>query len=552
MCINYTYGDGKPITCCICKGPLRGGFCLFCNSKTENPFTYDPNAYSFNDTSSNFNHLLQPQYETYLCELCGNNSHYGYDCQQQFPLVYEQELSYNQNYNENPSNEIAVSNSNQEKEKSPQDSDIRQLIRKECCIEVCRKKNQNMEDTMLELVEVCRQKGFYCMHNNVDDLIEKQPTERGDHILESLQNFRVKKSSTSLTNTFQISPLHAITPILPTEELEYSLSMSEYEVTFDYESECEVPVKDESSPVFTTFSSPLFDDNDDFTSSDDESLPDEDVLMEDFKVYSNPLFDDEEISFDEIDPHCLNAESNFVESLSNHDALIDSSSKFDYLEELFGALMPTSIVDEERIRREREEYTSLMEKLFSINSSPRLMENFHANTIVETLPTSPIPVEDSDSQREEIDIFTDMDDLPPSIESDDYDSERDIYVLEELLVDDSISILKNESLNFDHQDDPSFPRPPPEPPDVEFFFDFEPDSGEVILAVMNNIDELNEEECFDPGDEINVFTNVEDDDFFSIIFVIRIFLPYLIYPEVSPLLLSVESEDTIFDTGIFV
>nr|GEV84923.1 hypothetical protein [Tanacetum cinerariifolium] len=368
---------------------------------------------------------------------------------------------------------------------------------------------------------------------------------------------------------------NAIAPVLPTEEPEYSLSMgyehlstipetesdevikssaknllpipSEYEVTSDDESECNVPVKDESSQVFTTFLNHLFDDNDDF--SDDELISiDEDVLIEDFKVYSNHLFDDEETSSDEIDPHHFNAKSDFVESLSNRDTLFDSSLKFDYLEEFSLALMPTSILDEERIKREHEEYISLMEKLFTINSFPRLLENFHANTIVETLPSSPILVEESDSLREEIDIFAGTDDLlPPSIESDDYDSERDIHFLEELLVDDSIPLSKNESSNFDHHDDPSFPRPPLEPLDVEFFFDLEPN---LISAVMNNIDELNEEECFETGGEINVFANVEDDDYFPYIFVIRIFLPYLIHPEVSPLLLSAGSEDTIFDPGI--
>nr|GFC47039.1 hypothetical protein [Tanacetum cinerariifolium] len=39
-------------------------------------------------------------------------------------------------YPENSSNEIAVSNYNQEKEGPPQDFDIRQLIREECCVEV--------------------------------------------------------------------------------------------------------------------------------------------------------------------------------------------------------------------------------------------------------------------------------------------------------------------------------------------------------------------------------------------------------------------------------
>nr|GEX87868.1 hypothetical protein [Tanacetum cinerariifolium] len=233
-------------------------------------------------------------------------------------------------------------------------------------------------------------------------------------------------------------------------------------------------------------------------SVDDESLSNEDVPMEDFKVYSNPFFNDDEINSDEIDPHCFSVESDFVESLSNRDTLIDSFPKFDFLEEFSSASMPTSVADEERIRRDHEEYISLMEKLFSINSVPRPLENFQSNMIIETLPTSPIPLEDSDSQREEIDIFTDTDELlPPSIERDDYDSEGYINVLEVLLVD--------------HHDNPSFPCPYSELPDVEFFFDSKP---EVISAMMNNNDELNEDECFDPGGEIDVFTNVKDDDTF--------------------------------------
>nr|GEY13522.1 hypothetical protein [Tanacetum cinerariifolium] len=116
---------------------------------------------------------------------------------------------------------------------------------------------------------------------------------------------------------------NAIAPVLPTEEHEYSLSMgdehhstipktesdelikssvenfvsipSEYMVVSDNKSECDVPVNDESSTIFTTFSNPLFDCNNDFTSSDVESLSNEGVSIENFKIYSNPLFDDEEI-----------------------------------------------------------------------------------------------------------------------------------------------------------------------------------------------------------------------------------------------------------------
>nr|GFA23992.1 hypothetical protein [Tanacetum cinerariifolium] len=75
------------------------------------------------------------------------------------------------------------------------------------------------------------------------------------------------------------------------------------------------------------------------------------------------------------------------------------------------------------------------------------------------------------------------------IENDDYDSERDIHFLKEFLSNDLLPLPKNESPNFDHHDDPSFPRPPPEPPDVEVFFDFEPDTGVLTAKVVEDISE---------------------------------------------------------------
>nr|GEZ44044.1 hypothetical protein [Tanacetum cinerariifolium] len=318
---------------------------------------------------------------------------------------------------------------------------------------------------------------------------EVMPKELSDYTNSSSWNRPIFYNNDEHSREYLKKSSKAITPVLPTEEPGYSLSMgdehlstisktesdelikssvenlvpilSESEVTSDNESECDVPVKDESSLIFTIFSNPLFDCNDDFSSSDDKSLSNEDVLMENFKIYSNPLFDDEEIISNKIDPHYFNSESNLIESLPNRDTLFDSSPKFDYLEE------------------------------------------FSVNTIIETLPTSPIPVEDSDSLREEIDIFTGTDDLmPPGIKNDDYDSEEDIYFLEELFSNDSILLLENESSDFDHHDELSFPLPLPEPLDVEVFFNFEPDLGELISAVINNIDELIEDECFDQGEGV--------------------------------------------------
>nr|GEU76723.1 hypothetical protein [Tanacetum cinerariifolium] len=358
-----------------------------------------------------------------------NTDSSGFDQIQTLHNDEEYSVQYKE-YLENSSNAIVATNFDKEKEGPPQDSNIHQLIREDCCIKVCKEQKQNMEDTLLELLEVCRQKEFYCMHNNVDDLIESDLNSKLLSI--NLNSQHLDKKKQEVKNI--IFAVHAIAPILPTEDPEYSLSMgyehlstipeiesdeviksnaknlvpvpSEYEVTSNDESECDVPIKDKSSPVFSTFSNPIFDDIDDFTSSDDELLSKEDVLIEYFKVYSNFLFDDDEIKSDKIDPHYFNTEFDFVESLSNRDTLFDSSPKFDNFEEFSGELMPTSI-----------------------NSFSHPLQNFHVDTIVETLPTSPILVEDSNSLREEIDIFTETDDLlPPSIESDDYDSEGEIIL----------------------------------------------------------------------------------------------------------------------------
>ncbi|GJV32076.1 reverse transcriptase domain-containing protein [Tanacetum coccineum] len=191
-----------------------------------------------------------------------------------------------------------------------------------------------------------------------------------------------------------------------------------------------------------------------------------------------------------------------IENESDHDTF---SPKSDPLHHEFAGSV---ITIPPRIDREHEDYINRMSLLCG-NSSSRSPENSH--TIIESLPTSTTLIEDSDSNREEIDIFSGPDDsIPPGIESD-FDSEEDI--IDNLLNDDPIPEYEHLTL------------------------DMEPN----VLVIKN----INEDECFDPGGgEINV----EVDDSFT--FVTRTFLPYLTYPEVSPLLSSTENEDTIFDPGI--
>ncbi|GJZ55349.1 hypothetical protein Tco_0610542 [Tanacetum coccineum] len=75
-----------------------------CNSGDENSFTYDSKPNFANDSPNVFNPPPQPQYVPYSCELCGNDSHYGYDCPPQVPFVYNQDPCFNQNSDYFPQN----------------------------------------------------------------------------------------------------------------------------------------------------------------------------------------------------------------------------------------------------------------------------------------------------------------------------------------------------------------------------------------------------------------------------------------------------------------
>nr|GEY73749.1 hypothetical protein [Tanacetum cinerariifolium] len=165
----------------------------------------------------------------------------------------------------------------------------------------------------------------------------------------------------------------------------------------------------------------------------------------------------------------------------------DSSSKNEGLDDIVsippefaGELAPINLIPSGFVEDDPKEDIYLIEKLLNDYSSPHSLEELNSETldaIIKSFSPSPIPVEDSDSLMEEINIFLAPDDsIPPYIENDDYDSEGDI--LEELLNNDSLSLPKNESFHFDRYYDPSSPRPPVKLPDDDgIYFDAELDTG---------------------------------------------------------------------------
>nr|GEW12001.1 hypothetical protein [Tanacetum cinerariifolium] len=176
--------------------------------------------------------------------------------------------------------------------------------------------------------------------------------------------------------------------------------------------------------------------------SDSEDLPDsecDDTSCDDFTNFSNLLFDaNDDFSFSDDESASLNAESNLIESLLNHDSsIISSSSKIDsLLDEVAGELilLKTIPLGIDKTDCDPEEEIRLIEKLLYDNSSPRPSKEFISeifDVAIESFTPSPINIEDNDSPMEEIDLsFTSDDSMPPGIEEDDYDSERDMLIFE--------------------------------------------------------------------------------------------------------------------------
>ncbi|GJS20423.1 hypothetical protein Tco_0449055 [Tanacetum coccineum] len=323
----------------------------------------------------------------------------------------------------------------------------------------------------------------------------------------------------------QISPSVAITPDLPIEEPEDSLIMgdehlstipekesdklikssvedlvlipSESEDTSGSDNECILPSYYNFSPIniyeekSVTFSIPLFDSNDDFTSSDDESLSDKDVPEDNVKIYSNPLFefDDEYISsgvnpiFDEVLENIKRG--NEIEACLTSDLIPPGIDGADFDPE--GDIL-------------------LLEKL--LNDDPSSL-----------LPPKELYYDD-------LKVIQSSIDASPDFEDDYYDSEEDIIYLESLL-NGTIPYLPLEVF-LDH--------------DQNNLKD-EPDLKSIVIVFDPGI----HEKKFSPT---YVSLPFEDRHYLSFTYVIRIFLPYFTYPVDSFLPLSFVSEDIIFDPNI--
>ncbi|GKF09019.1 hypothetical protein Tco_0043243 [Tanacetum coccineum] len=246
---------------------------------------------------------------------------------------------------------LSISNQIQTKDYRNEKIDIRYIRECELMIDELKGKLNGMS------IEINKKKELRQLEQAAN--LSTYTTEPSRHFNSFYDDDDDKESTIPLNEIIsQIPPSIAITPVLPTLEPDDSLSMgdehlntipekesdefikssvedlvpipNESEDTSDHDSECDLPFCDNS----VTFSNPLFDANDEFTSSDDESLLEEDVPKKNFKIYSNPLFefDDEYISSD-VNPlfnevlEDIESEDSYVSKHDEPDLLVTPLSK---------------------------------------------------------------------------------------------------------------------------------------------------------------------------------------------------------------------------------
>nr|GEW57614.1 hypothetical protein [Tanacetum cinerariifolium] len=410
------YGCGRPLdtpVCYLCTyghcgNILSYGTCLNCNFETGNSFTYDTIPKSFDEVP---NPPPQYHFNIYLCQICESNSHYGYECSQRVPLVYEPEPCYIQNFSNNDYSHDLPS--------------VNPLIDHHCCYECGNSLNEFFcYQCTCEFCGNGAHVGYNCpaqVHyfQTLPSFPQQYPccedcgvTHEPYQCQPKNHDYYHEQNSCYDSNSFGFD--HGQTP-------RYTIIQRKQE---------EKQIEEEQAANAQYWKIPACcDDDDDYNSAITPNEPIDSLSMGDKHLDTIPATGSDE----------------FIKSCVEN-------------------LVPNPRINETDCHPKNE--IRLIERLLYDNSSPRPPEEFvskNSYAEIESFSPSPIPIEDSDYLMKEMDLScTPNDPMPLSIEDDDNDSERDILILNELPNNYSLSLPVNELFNFDI---PSFSRPPAKPPD---------------------------------------------------------------------------------------
>ncbi|GKB61210.1 hypothetical protein Tco_0917396 [Tanacetum coccineum] len=281
-----------------------------CNYENENSFIYDSKPNSFNVSPSVLTHPPQLQFETYLCELCGNNAHYGYDCSPQFPF-------------DSVDCQEALDKILEELEEIKRDQRMLKELKKRIAEEQTAKENMSIEEMRHEqqlLITKLKKSRMIWRSLKKEQAYEEEKYSAARRYMLSITCDDEDDSIPLGDIIARYSTSKAITPDLPIEEPDNSLNMGDEHLDTIPATESDKVIK----------------------SSVENLVP----IPSEFEGISDDMSD-----VPNCDNNRVNVEIDFVESLINRNTSIVYSSKIDpILEEFAGELahiapIPPGIVE---------------------------------------------------------------------------------------------------------------------------------------------------------------------------------------------------------------
>ncbi|GJT02105.1 hypothetical protein Tco_0823274 [Tanacetum coccineum] len=580
-------------TCQKCGCNEYDGVCFYCKVGNGTPINVST-PYSSNDSPSVANHPPQSQYVPYSCEIRGNDSHYGYDCQPQVPFVYNQDLCFNQNFDYFPQTSPSFPQQYLccENCGGPHETFQCQPMNEDYYHEQnsCYDSNSFGFDQVQPPQYTVNHPIFKSQNdllNSQNKLMEQMTTLRdlvGQVIQKKEEEKRIAEEQAAKDRSWKIPICYdddeddtiAITPVLPIEEPDNSLSMGDKHldtipetesdevikssvedlVPIPSESEgipdkmCDVPLCENTTPLnaLNEHYEIVVNSDDDNSSSDDDSPYGEDIEYVDASPPDVEIVSLEVVEI--VDPEVGRIDDDILltikddilrEKLLNvnlliakidalrdnptSEVVIKSTSTFPdlFLEE--ANTFDNSIPESETFRFNLEEISSGSPTTHSDLSLPDYKAFYVDNDHFKERSSGNTTTHVDFSQYDSFIFDLSNDQFPPTDRSD---------LNHEEFADELAHIIS--------------------PPEYDHFcFKIEPELGNLTMDVVNDIFPTREPRVHVP----NVLpTHLTLDTDFILLseplfaYIVWIFLPFLTYPVAPPYLLSCRNEDTIFDPGI--
>ncbi|GJX44861.1 hypothetical protein Tco_0261537 [Tanacetum coccineum] len=580
-------------TCQRCGCNEYDGVCFYCKVGNGTQINVSTPHFS-NDSPSVANHPPQPQYVPYSCELCGNDSHYGYDCQPQVPFIYNQDLCFNQNFDYFPQNSLSFPQQYFccENCGGPHETFQCQPMNEDYYHEQnsCYDSNSFGFDQFQPPQYTVNHPIFNSQNellNSQNKLMEQMATLRDlvDQVIQKKEEEkRIAEEQAAKDRSWKIPICYdddedntiAITPVLPIEEPDNSLSMGDEHldtipetesdefikssvedlVPIPSESEgipdkmCDVPLCENTTPLnaLNEHSEIVVNSDDDNSSSDDDSTYGEDIEYVDASPPDVEIVSLEVVEI--VDPEVGRIDDDILLTIKD-DILREKLLNVNLLIAKIDSLRDNPTPSSEVVIKSTSTFPNLfLEETNTFDNSIPESETFRFNLeeISSGSPTthSELSLPDYKAFYVDNDHFKERSSGNTTTHVD--FSQYDSFIFD--LSNDQFPPADRSDFNHEEFADElthimSLPRgvsarDPIERLSVVARQEIPGDLTSIDLGIRKN------------ASTTNVNVPLEDDQSSLFAYVVWIFLAFLTYPVVPPYLLSTRNEDTIFDPGISI